>query len=219
MTELEKVEGGQTDGTQDRPSPESSSATGVQQPSSFDTEALLKLVEPLIEKKLQSGKDRRIARLEKAVSEFQPVLEKFRGLVPDEKLSEIQKDLEFDELKRKVYGDETTREDPPARQQAETPTAEMVKAIDEVLQLPANDPRVTDLKVRYGNDPAAYMKEGAKLLGQIGLQREPTPAEVPSTTPGAVSRPSENPIQNIEDSRTLYRMAAQQIAKGQKGRR
>lgn len=217
MADNEMLEGSQSEGTPNPPSSEGS-PDGGQRPSQIDTAELLKLIEPLIDKKMQSTKDRRIAKLEQTVSSFAPVLEKFKGLVPDEKLDQIQRDLEFDDLKRRVYG-EPSSEETPARQQAETPADDVVSAIDEVLQLPANDPRVTDLKLRFGKDPAAYMREGAKLLGQIGVQREPTPAEVPPTTPGAVARKGDNPIENITDSRTLYRMAAQQIARQQKGRR
>lgn len=218
MDEKEVLEGGQSDGLQNSPSSASSSAPGDKSPSQFDPEQLLKQVETLIEKKLQSQKDRRIAKLEETVSQFAPVLERFRGLVPDDKLEGIQRDLELEDLKKRVYGQDQTRV-PETRQSEEKPTDEMVKAIDEVMQLPGNDPRVADLKLRHGNDPVAYMREAAKLLANIGVQKESTPAEQPVTTPGAVARQPDNPIAEIEDSRTLYRMAAQKIATNQRGRR
>lgn len=93
------------------------------------------------------------------------------------------------------------------------------KTIDEVLNLPENDSRVTNLKLLYGNDTAAYLKAGLELAAKLAGQTESTPGEQPIAQGRAPVVPEINPIEKIEDSRTLYRLAAEQMAKEKKPRR
>lgn len=87
------------------------------------------------------------------------------------------------------------------------------KAIDEIFQLPDNDSRVTNLKLTSGNDFAAYLRGAVTLAAKLAGQTESTPGEQPIAQGRAPVVPEVNPIEKIEDSRTLYRMAAEQMAK------
>jgi hypothetical protein len=127
--------------------------------------------------------------------------------------NEIERELWIDQM---MQG-QGASDRPAASDKSSTTSGFDMAVIDEVFGLPANDSRVTDLKVRYANDPKAYMAESLKLAAQLADQREATPAEQPIIQ-GGVHRQSDNPIENINDSRTLYRLAAQQMAK-QSGRK
>lgn len=217
MDERTNVESGQTEGIEEAPTSSNSNGGGDKQTSQLDAEQLWKAVEPFIEKKLQSTKDRRIAQLERTVNEFQPILERFKGIVPDAKLAEIQRDLEFEDIKRRVYGEEQSSGSAAGNQQNNA-AVDLAAVVDEVLGLPANDSRVTDLKLKYANNPKEYLSQSLQLLAKLGDQRESTPAEQPIVS-GGVHRQTTNPIENIDDPKTLYRMAAQQIAKQATGRK
>ena len=104
----ENLESGQQAGSTSTTSSGASQTAGDEQISTLSAEQLLKVLEPLIERKVQSVKDRRFAEQEQFRSEFQPVLERFKDLVSPEQLKEIQKDLEFEDLKRRVYGEKQT---------------------------------------------------------------------------------------------------------------
>jgi hypothetical protein len=212
------LESSQLEGTEGAPSSEGSQKPGGQQTSSLNPEDLLKQVESLIDRKLQSTKDKRFAQLERTVNEFAPVLERFKGLVSDDKLAEIRKDLEFEDLKRRVYGDGQSS-DRQEGNQPDNAASQLTAIIDEMLELPTNDSRVTDLKLKHGNDPKAYLSEGLKLFAKLGEQRESTPAEQPMSPGGGTHRQEENPIADIDDPKTLYRLAAQQMAKNATGRK
>ena len=45
-----------------------------------------------------------------------------------------------------------------------------VQSIDTALELPANDSRVTNLKLLYVNDPFTYLREGVKLKASFNAQ-------------------------------------------------
>lgn len=90
----------------------------------------------------------------------------------------------------------------------------LYKAVDDLLQLPANDSRVTQLKLDHGKDFEKYRSEAFKLALKLHAgQEEATPGEQPVASGGGAAPKVDNPIANIDDPKTLYRMAAQQMAK------
>jgi hypothetical protein len=119
-------------------------------------------------------------------------------------------------LKRRVYGEEQTGDSKAGK--PESAATDLTQVVDEVLQLPENDSRVTDLKLKHGNDPKAYLSEGLKLLASLGEQPESTPGEQP-VLQGRVVTKEENPIKDIDDPKTLYRIAAKQMAQRATGRK
>jgi hypothetical protein len=96
--------------------------------SAFDAESLLKQVEGLIEKKVQSVKDRRFDEMDKRLGGTEAVLERVKDLIPAKEFTELKKDLEFEELKRRVY-------------EGKPQTSTMAKVVG-MLGLDANDVEV-----------------------------------------------------------------------------
>lgn len=130
--------------------------------------------------------------------------------------AEIERELWIDSM---MQGRSATDAEAVSDKDSKADSGDTVRVIDEVLQLPANDSRVTDLKLKFGNDPKEYLSESLKLLARLGAQEEEsTPAEQPLPSGKAIQK-DENPIKDIDDPKALYRLAAQQIAKETKGRR
>lgn len=88
-------------------------------------------------------------------------------------------DTYLDEL----AGDESQGESPLAGTGAETSNLAELQTIEAALELPANDSRVTDLKIKYGNDVAKFALEGAKLKNELATA-QPTPGEQPLPSGG-----------------------------------
>jgi hypothetical protein len=230
MSEIKNAESSQNEGSGDNANSSASQNSGGQQTSHSGANQMPEQLESLVQqtvvkvlndpKVLQSLKDKTLSdkRIAKTVNDLQHVLERFKGRIPDDQLADIQRDLEWDEVKRRVLGGESTSDDSEAGNQQSSAANDFAKVIDDVLQLPANDSRVTDLKLKFGDDPKAYLSESLKLFGRLAAQEESTPAEQPIPRGGAIQK-DENPIANIDDPKTLYRLAAQQIAKENKGRR
>lgn len=214
MTPKDAAESEPLEELQDPPSSETSNEK-VTPTSPSDAESLWKQLKPFVARELQSQKDTRIGKLESTVKAFEPVLARVKDLIPADKFQALQRDLEFEDLKARVYGTETETESsaPVVGKQTDNATREVERVVDSVLELPANDPRVTKLKETFGNDPAAYLREGLKLYATISAaQEESTPGEQPPAPRGGAAPRSENPIANIDDPKTLYRMAAKQMA-------
>jgi hypothetical protein len=126
---------------------------------------------------------------------------------------QIERELWLDSL---MEGRNVADAEPVADNDSKANGADMSKVIDEVLQLPANDPRVTKLKLEHGNDTAAYMREALKLAARLAeANDDSTPAEQPLPT-GGTARKVDNPIADIDDPKLLYRLAAQQMARGRR---
>lgn len=174
----DNLESNSPNGSTEPPASPTSAGQNVQQPSSLSEEELLKRLEPLIDKKVQSVKDRRIAELEKQVSGFQSVLERFKGLVPDDKLREIQKDLEFEDLKQKVYGTEKQTSEPVAGSQ-QMSAADLASSIIAKAQLDANVPEVIELIRTAGNDPVEFAIKAGELKARMANKPAPTAANAP----------------------------------------
>lgn len=159
-------------------------------------------VEKLV-KGVQKGTDKRFAEMGGSIER---VLELAKsGLSKDQ----IERELLIDEM---VRGAKRVEPEPVPDKDGKGGSPDLSRIVDEALQLPANDPRVTDLKAKYGNDPKEYLRQGLLLAASLGGQQtESTPAEQPLPTGGGSPRQDENPIKNIDDPRTLYRMAAKNI--------
>lgn len=232
MPEQKMTESGQAQpGTPEKPNSESSQGDG-DKPTSQQDEQVLQQLNGLVEKALakalanpaflQSVKDKtlsdkRVLQNQKTLKDIQFVLGRFKGVVPDDQLAQIQHDIEFDELKRKVYGDEESTSDSTAGK-PESAATDFSKDIDKALNLPENDSRVTQLKIDHGNDNVAYVQAAVQLAAQLAGKPESTPGEQPVMQGHTPPKPEVNPIENITDSRTLYRMAAEQMAKAPRRR-
>jgi len=174
----EILESNSSDGSGGSPDQPVSSGENVQPTSSFNPDDLLKLLEPLIDKKVQSVKDRRIAELENTVKGIQPVLERFKGLVPDEKLREIQKDLEFEDLKRKVYGTEIPTSEPEIGTQKANAAINVEPVIAE-FGLDMTDPEVR--QAFAGKQFTSNVEVKAVIADLMKPKPQPTSAQTPST--------------------------------------
>ena len=171
------LESGQTSGIAN------SAQTGDKPTSPFDEAKLLErigsLVETTIEKKLQSQKDRRFDKIEKTLGDFQPVLEKVKDLLTPEQLEKVQRDLEWEEMKRRT-GLTPTSPNPQVGDQraaAVEPKSDIAKE----LGLDENDPEV-----------AAVLREGADplKLARVAIAKANKPTPSPTGAPGMVTPPA-----------------------------
>jgi hypothetical protein len=130
-------------------------------------------------KGLQKGTDKRFERQE---GNIKRILElKDRGL--DE--AQIERELFIDQL----YQGQKAPEAKPTPDKSDKASGFDISAIDAALELPANDSRVTDLKLKFGSDPIAYLREAHKLKSQLS-STSPTPAEMPLPQGGAKTEKS-----------------------------
>lgn len=139
---------------------------------------------------LKSGKDKAVTR---ALDEIQPMKETVAKLaqylnIPEAEVVKAQKAMVLDDLvnERMRGGQQLER---PAEGTAERKSSAVeFQIVDELLDLPANDSRVTQLKLDHGNDINAY-KEAAKKLKQSLATGNPTPAEQPLPTGNGLPKP------------------------------
>lgn len=195
----DNLESDLAEGSAGQPNPAASQGNGDKPTSSFNAsklpEQLESLVTKAVEKAVQSTKDRRFSNIEKQLDDFKPVLEQVKSILTPEQLrqfNEIQKDAEFEQLKKMVYGNPSTSTSESGNQgRAANSEAQgvLLQVVDELLDLPANDSRVTQIKLDHGNDINAY-KEAAKKLKQSLETGTPTPAEQPLPTGSAPRPPS-----------------------------
>ena len=135
---------------------------------------------------LQSGKDKAVDR---AVGELQPLKEtvakiaKHLGISEDAVLK-AQRELVLEDLVAERMGGGLQPQSNGQGSPAPRGNAVELQIVDELLELPANDSRVTQLKLDHGSDTNAY-KEAAKKLKASLAGTEPTPAEQP--LPGGAS--------------------------------
>lgn len=117
---------------------------------------------------LQKGTDKQIGQVR---SDVKRILElKDKGLTEEQ----IQRELSIDELLGQNKRNAETAPDKGSGSNGFD-----IGSIDNLLELPANDARVTDLKLKHGGDPLAYLREGMKLKSQLSQPTPPTPAEMP----------------------------------------
>jgi len=125
------------------------------QPSEADLAKQIDLIQKQLSA-LQSGKDKRWETEVKPMKDEIKKLAEYLG-VDEAQVHKAKREMALDEL-ASAYNDA-----PPESAGAEEGVSQELKAIEAVLELPANDPRVTDLKLKYPNDPVGFGKEGLKL--------------------------------------------------------
>ena len=181
-------------GSAGSPNQTTSQGQGVQPTSAFDADQLLKQLEPLIEKKVQSVKDRRLGEFDKRLGDAETVLGRVKELIPADKFRELEKDLEFEELKRRVYGEQ------PQTGASVTGTQQTSAAVDtakvfSLLNLPENA-ETTALKARtYGSEAEAAVA----ALHYFEVQKsKPVPTDADRATPQASPPPTAPDAKAIE---------------------
>jgi hypothetical protein len=192
-------------GQQGSPTPDNLANESVQPPSTNAPASSLEQMRTFVNEAVREAlrdpkvytsiKDKRIGAIEQQLKDASPVLERVRKLLTPEQeaqFAQIQRDAVIDQLQQAVFGDSQTQTGAP---QGGTPgsAALELQAIDEVLELPANDSRVTDLKLKYRGDPLAYGREAKKLKASFN-QNPATPAEQLLPEGGGASRMSEAEI-------------------------
>lgn len=132
--------------------------------------------------------------------------------------AEIKRELWIDQLMQEKEGADSEVTPDKSAKEGSFDAAEVV---DEVLQLPTNDSRVTALKLAYEKDKdlAAYMTKGLQLAASLAEKEEASPGEMPPPTGVGVSQRVENPIKDIDDPKLLYKMAWQQAQQRQAGKK
>lgn len=129
---------------------------------------------------LKSGKDKAVSR---ALDEIQPMKETVAKLaqylnIPEAEVVKAQKAMVLDDLVNERMKGGGQLERPAEGTDERKSSAVEFQIVDELLELPTNDPRVTQLKLDHGKDINAY-KEAAKKLKASLKAADPTPAEQP----------------------------------------
>lgn len=122
---------------------------------------------------LQSEKDKRwnteVAPMKDAVTKIAEKLGIDAGQV-----QKAQRELALDAIADERLG--VQPENPVFGKTESKAVSVELQAIEAALDLPANDARVTDLKLKFASDPAAFLREGVKLAKELATA-QPTPAE------------------------------------------
>lgn len=210
MDENISSESGQTAQETGAPSSAPSTQSGVSAPSAApftpEQESYLKA---FLAREEQSVKDKRIGRIERTLEGYAPVLEKVSKLLTPQQMQEVQRELELDELKARVFGQPASAAPAPA---APMPAVdETARIVAESLGLSTADPEVV---------AAVQTKRGADLIREItniGVRRKtaptPTPAAAAAPTGGTpasmdavfeeYARLSANPSKNMDRFKEL----------------
>ena len=180
------------------------SPTPTTPPSAVDVEALKKALRPVIAEEVaksdQSIKDKRIAKLQGSVDEFQSQLAKLKELMGDG-LSERQalREMKLDEALARLGVTETSAPAPSVSGNTAQPAVEetVLDFLREV-KLDPNSPEIT-AELRKGGTPVEQIKRLAKVAINLGTARqpEPNPAAVMSTGGGQAVSP-EDDLESID---------------------
>jgi hypothetical protein len=177
------------DGGEAKPGPTPSEG---QDASVQDDAALRKLVTEIVRSTVDSLKDKRFDKYDKLAAklgDFEPVLEKVRALgkVSPEDLASIQRDLEFDEMKRRVLGESKTQTGESAvGGSRDEIAAEATLKIAKKFGFDLSDPDVTRI-VRDNDNIEDIAYELASLKEKRANKSIPTEASVASPTGGSGS--------------------------------
>ena len=162
-----------------------SQAPGDKPTSTFDEAKLLERIGALVKdevgKAVQSSKDRRFDKIEKTLSDYQPVLEKVKERLSPEDFATLQRDLEWEEMKRRTgLLTSTSPTEQVGNQQATAaqPKSDVVKE----LGLDENDPDVARVLRESGPDPLK--------LAKVAVSKAKTPAPDPSGAPAMGTPPA-----------------------------
>lgn len=156
---------------------------------------------------LKSGKDKAVDRVVKSNEETLAKFAKYLN-VDEEQLKKAQRESLLDDLVAERTG----------KSQPETPIRGKVDEkdgtvelgfIDTALELPANDSRVTDLKIKYGSNPTEYLKQAMTLKTSLQTQ-PPTPAE--QLLPGGGTPPKVDVSAKIAKLQNLQKQPTQNRA-------
>ena len=175
-----------------------SQAPGDKPTSTFDEAKLLERIGALVKdevgKAVQSSKDRRFDKIEKTLSDYQPVLEKVKERLSPEDFATLQRDLEWEEMKRRTgLLTSTSPTEQVGNQQATAaqPKSDVVKE----LGLDENDPDVAKVLRESGPDPLK--------LAKVAVSKAKTPAPDPSGAP-AMGTPPAPPADGQEALAAAY---------------
>ncbi len=140
-------------------------------------------------KALQSGKDRAVERVVTSNMQMIETLAKYLNKTPEE-VQAAQRQAVLDEMvEAKLSGSQSTVT-APANVQSQGATESTTDVVNKSLGLPSNDPRVTDLVMKYGSDTNEYIKQAAALKESLPQPTSPTPAEMPLPGGGSGGSPS-----------------------------
>jgi hypothetical protein len=175
-------------------SPTPSGANG--QPPSIDVEALTKVLEPWLDRKLQSTKDKRISELEKGQSDFRAKLARLEEL-QGAGMSKAQA-VEYMDLEAKVE-----RVSQPAQVGSPQPVVVNVNTEDllDALGIPSNDPEVSNI-LRQGGDPTS---------GLVSLAKKRKAAPAPTPNPATVLPTGGGGKPPVEDLMSEYNKEKQRL--------
>ena len=175
-----------------------SQAPGDKPTSTFDEAKLLERIGALVKdevgKAVQSSKDRRFDKIEKTLSDYQPVLEKVKERLSPEDFATLQRDLEWEEMKRRTgLLTSTSPTEQVGNQQATAaqPKSDVVKE----LGLDENDPDVARVLRESGPDPLR--------LAKVAVSKAKAPAPDPSGAP-AMGTPPAPPTDGQEALAAAY---------------
>jgi len=125
---------------------------------------------------LQSGKDRAVNRIEKSNQELYEIIGQRLG-VPADKVQEAQRQSVLDEMvNERITGNQPIAPVPPGSGSQQGTLESFTSTINTTLGLPSNDPRVTELALKY-TDQNEYLKQAVALRDTIDAKPAPTPAE------------------------------------------
>ena len=177
----QNLESDQLEGSEGTTNSDASQNVGDKPTSTFNAEELLNKMRDTIKEEVgratQSTKDKRFSEIEKKLGDFQPVLERFKDLVSPEKLKEIERDLLFEDMKQRVYG-QTGETVSAGNAQAPAVNAAQV-FIDEGLD--PNDSRVA-LALNGKTFASNQEAQIAALRLSVAMKNSPTPTDAQSAT-------------------------------------
>jgi hypothetical protein len=144
---------------------------------------------------LKGGKDGALDRIEKNQKDTFARIAKYLD-VDVEVVRKAQRELALDDLVSERLNNPQPAQ-PIAGTVAKQGASAELQVIDQMLDLPANDARVTDLKLKYAGNPVEYGKAALALRGSFN-QSSPSPAEQLPPSGGSAPRKSEKTPAQLE---------------------
>lgn len=123
---------------------------------------------------LKSGKDKAVDRVVKSNEETLAKFAKYLN-VDEEQLKKAQRESLLDDLIAERNGGHQPAAPISGKVETQGNSTEL-GFIDTALELPANDSRVTDLKLKYAGNPSEYLKQALSLKASFQTN-PPSPAE------------------------------------------
>ncbi len=167
-------------------------------------------------KALKSGKDKAVDRAIKSQEETLAKLAKYLN-VDETQVREAQRQSVLDDLVAERVG--RNQPDQPIGGTVGSGGNAAEQSIDvestlKAMQFEDNDVALAALKVLHGNNQAGLLKAAANLrISQLAQKPAGPAGALPPTGGQGGSHTVENPIQNITESRDLYKLAAKEFKK------